>query len=85
MRPAQARTTATTPALNSTRCTRKASALTDIDEANSKFQQAQEVLLADLPAIPLWYSNVTGGYGEDVDNVEFGWNSVPIYSEITKG
>ncbi len=59
--------------------------LTDIDEANSKFQQAQEVLLADLPAIPLWYSNVTGGYGEDVDNVEFGWNSVPIYSEITKG
>ncbi|MEY2850017.1 MAG: hypothetical protein RI885_2684, partial [Actinomycetota bacterium] len=58
---------------------------TDPAAANEKFQQAQEVLLTDLPAIPLWYSNVTGGYSDQVDNVEFGWNSVPIYSEITKG
>ncbi len=58
---------------------------TDIATANEKFQQAQEVLLKDLPAIPLWYSNVTGGYSDQVENVEFGWNSVPIYSEITKG
>lgn len=58
---------------------------TDVAAANKLFQQAQTVLLTDLPAIPLWYSNVTGGYSEAVDNVEFGWNSVPIYSEITKG
>lgn len=57
---------------------------TDIDEANAKFQAAQEVLLKDLPATPLWYSNVVGGYGESVDNVQFGWNSVPVYYEITK-
>jgi oligopeptide transport system substrate-binding protein len=57
---------------------------TDVEAANAKFQQAQEVLLKDLPAIPLWYSNVTGGYGESVSNVEFGWNSVPLYHEITK-
>jgi oligopeptide transport system substrate-binding protein len=56
----------------------------DVEAANAKFQEAQEVLLADLPAIPLWYSNVTGGYGESVSNVEFGWNSVPLYHEITK-
>ncbi|NQX11313.1 ABC transporter substrate-binding protein [Microbacteriaceae bacterium VKM Ac-2855] len=56
----------------------------DLDAANQKYQQAQEVLLKDLPAIPLWYSNVTGGYGESVSNVEFGWNSVPLYYEITK-
>ncbi|WP_286278054.1 peptide ABC transporter substrate-binding protein [Naasia aerilata] len=56
----------------------------DIDKANELFQQAQEVLLKDLPAIPLWYSNVTGGYGESVDNVKFDWKSVPIYYEITK-
>lgn len=56
----------------------------DLDAANAKYQQAQEVLLKDLPAIPLWYSNVTGGYGESVSNVEFGWNSVPLYYEITK-
>ncbi|MCS5496571.1 ABC transporter substrate-binding protein [Cnuibacter physcomitrellae] len=56
----------------------------DLAAANEKFQQAQEVLLKDLPAIPLWYSNVTGGYGENVQNVQFGWNSVPLYYEITK-
>ncbi|MDF2562918.1 MAG: transporter substrate-binding protein [Microbacterium sp.] len=57
---------------------------TDADAANADFQAAQEILLQDLPATPLWYSNVTGGYSESVDNVEFGWNSVPIYNEITK-
>ncbi|UOQ56200.1 ABC transporter substrate-binding protein [Leucobacter allii] len=58
---------------------------TDLESANAKYQQAQEILLEDLPAFPLWYQNVTGGYSENVDNVEFGWNSVPIYYEITKG
>ncbi|MFS0732613.1 ABC transporter substrate-binding protein [Microbacterium sp. 1P10UB] len=57
---------------------------TDADTANGDFQKAQEVLLKDLPATPLWYSNVTGGYGENVQNVKFGWNSVPLYYEITK-
>ena len=51
---------------------------------NELLQQAQEILLQDLPAIPLWYSNVNGGYSENVSNVVFGWNSVPIYYEITK-
>ncbi|WP_291380050.1 ABC transporter substrate-binding protein [Demequina sp.] len=56
----------------------------DNAERNTILQNAQEVLLKDLPAIPLWYSNVNGGYSEDVSNVEFGWNSVPLYHEITK-
>ncbi|SMQ68266.1 ABC transporter substrate-binding protein [Agreia sp. VKM Ac-1783] len=63
----------------------KGSSETDVDTANKDFQDAQEILLKDLPAIPLWYSNVTGGYGTEVSNVTFGWNSVPLYSEITKG
>lgn len=57
---------------------------TDPEVANEKFQAAQEVLLKDLPAIPLWYQNVVGGYSTAVDNVQFGWNSVPLYYEITK-
>ena len=57
---------------------------TDLAAANKKFQEAQEVLLVDLPATPLWYSNVTGGYADTVENVQFGWNSVPIYYDITK-
>ncbi|GAB3036804.1 ABC transporter substrate-binding protein [Parafrigoribacterium mesophilum] len=63
---------------------KKGSTETDLDAANKDFQQAQEILLKDLPAIPLWYSNVTGGFGPDVQNVHFGWNSVPLYYEITK-
>nr|WP_233614300.1 ABC transporter substrate-binding protein [Leucobacter edaphi] len=58
--------------------------LTDPAAANKKYQEAQEILLQDLPAIPLWYQNVNGGYGEQVSNVEFGWNSVPLYYQITK-
>ena len=54
------------------------------DEANSILDKAQEVLFKDLPVIPLWYANVVGGWSENVDNVVFGWNSVPIYNEITK-
>ncbi len=63
----------------------KGSVETDTAKANEYYQQAQEILLQDLPATPLWYSNVTGGYGESVSNVQFGWNSVPLYYEITKG
>lgn len=59
-------------------------AATDAEEANADFKKAQEILLEDLPVIPLWYQNVSGGFGEDVDNVVFGWNSVPLYYEITK-
>jgi oligopeptide transport system substrate-binding protein len=52
--------------------------------ATADYAKAQELLLKDLPAIPLWYSNVTGGYATGVSNVTFGWNSVPLYYQITK-
>ncbi|MGX5696908.1 peptide ABC transporter substrate-binding protein [Agromyces soli] len=57
---------------------------TDLAAANEKFQQAQEILFQDLPAIPLWYATVNGAWSENVENVEFGWNSVPLYYQITK-
>ncbi|WP_296667944.1 ABC transporter substrate-binding protein, partial [Demequina sp.] len=63
---------------------REGSASTDTAAANVKFQEAQEILFQDLPAIPLWYSNVTGGYAETVENVVFDWHSVPLFYEITK-
>jgi oligopeptide transport system substrate-binding protein len=55
-----------------------------LDEANKYFQDAQVILLQDLPAVPLWYSNVNGGYSTLVQNVVFGWNSVPLYYQVTK-
>jgi oligopeptide transport system substrate-binding protein len=57
----------------------------NVEDATAKYQEAQEVLLKDLPAIPLWYSNVTGVSADTVDNVVFGWDSVPLYHQITKG
>jgi oligopeptide transport system substrate-binding protein len=56
-----------------------------VEDATALYQQAQEVLLKDLPSIPLWYSNATGVYADTVSNVEFGWDSVPLYYEVTKG
>ncbi|QWT23707.1 ABC transporter substrate-binding protein [Subtercola sp. PAMC28395] len=63
----------------------KGSSETDSAAAIKDYQDAQTILFKDLPAIPLWYSNVTGGFSTAVSSVHFGWNSVPLYYEITKG
>ena len=34
------------------------------DEANAAFLEADDMLLEDLPAIPLYYPNRTSGYSE---------------------
>ncbi|WP_442907749.1 peptide ABC transporter substrate-binding protein [Kineococcus sp. G2] len=62
----------------------QAAAQTDTAASNELLQQAQTILFEDLPAIPLWYSNVTGGSSEAANDVQFGWNSVPLYYQITK-
>lgn len=54
------------------------------EESNEFLYKAQEILFEDLPAIPLWYSNVVGGWAQSVDNVKFNWKSVPEYYAITK-
>ena len=56
----------------------------DVETATEFYQKAQEVLLEDLPTIPLWYANANGAWGTAVDNVVFGWDSVPLYEQITK-
>lgn len=63
---------------------RQAAGATDAESANKSYNEAQEILLQDLPAIPLWYANTVGGYSENVDNVVFSWKSVPLYYQITK-
>ena len=56
----------------------------DQKEAFKIYDQAQEILMKDLPAIPLWYSNVNGGWAEGVQGVQFDWHSKPLYFDITK-
>jgi oligopeptide transport system substrate-binding protein len=61
-----------------------AAAAKSLDELNKELNDAQSILFKDLPAIPLWYSNVSGGYSEAVSNVEIGWDSDPLYYDIAK-
>lgn len=56
----------------------------DSEQASALYNEAQEILLQDLPVIPTWYQNAVGGYSNNVDNVEFMWNSQPAYFQITK-
>ncbi|MCQ9351946.1 ABC transporter substrate-binding protein [Corynebacterium sp. 153RC1] len=63
----------------------KEAANADSPEAGiALYQQAQAILMRELPSIPLWYSNVTGGSSEAVSGVVFTWKSVPEYQSITK-
>lgn len=55
-----------------------------VEEANDYFAQAQEVLFADLPVLPLWYGAVNAGYSTQVENVAYGWDSWPVLFAITK-
>lgn len=54
------------------------------EDAQAKYSEAQQVLLKDLPAVPLWYQNTQSVWGDDLVNVQIGWNSVPLYFQITK-
>ncbi|MFT4282106.1 peptide ABC transporter substrate-binding protein [Microbacterium sp.] len=63
----------------------EATAAGSLDESTALYKQAQEILMKDLPSVPLWYSNAVGVWAEGVQNVVFGWDSVPLYHEITKG
>ncbi|GAA4797472.1 Dipeptide-binding protein DppE precursor [Corynebacterium canis] len=63
---------------------KKAAAADDVEESLKLYNEAQEILLKDLPVIPLWYSNVTAGWSENVDNVAFNWKSRAELHLVTK-
>ena len=62
----------------------KAAAAQTTDEANKLYQQAQEILLNDLPAVPLYYSNANGVAASGVKYFVMNWQNVPMYNEISK-
>lgn len=63
---------------------RQVSAAQDPEDAYTLQAQGQAVLMQDLPAIPLWYQNISAVYSKKVDNVEFNWQNQPEYAGITK-
>ena len=62
----------------------KGNSAATLEEANKAYQDAQVILLKDLPAIPMWYGVSDGGYSTKVSNVKFGWNSVPVLYNVVK-
>ncbi|MFI6769851.1 ABC transporter substrate-binding protein [Streptomyces sp. NPDC050355] len=59
-----------------------ANAATDSKEAVERFQAAERILARQMPAIPLWYQNGSGGYSDRISNVSLNPFSVPVYNEI---
>jgi len=66
------------------RLLRESAGETDKDKAQELVNQAQSILLNDLPAVPNWYRNAASGWSENVTNVKIGWDGIPIYNEIEK-
>ncbi|MFC4516856.1 ABC transporter substrate-binding protein [Streptomyces ehimensis] len=61
----------------------EANAESDTAKAIAKFQEAEKILAAKMPAIPLWYQNGSAGYSTDIADVELNPFSVPVYERIT--
>ena len=63
-----------------------AAALSQTDEQarTEAFHKAEEILLQDLPSIPLWCDNVAAASAVGVQNVAFDYTNMPTYNTITK-
>ncbi|WNF29378.1 ABC transporter substrate-binding protein [Streptomyces sp. C11-1] len=61
----------------------QANAESDKAAAVTTFQEAEQVLVEQMPSIPLWYQNGSAGYSDRIDNVALNPFSVPVYEEIT--
>jgi len=53
------------------------------EEANDKFNQAQEILFQDLPGLPLWDYAKAIVWSNNVVKAETGWNGEVLYYNIT--
>ncbi|GAA2996856.1 peptide ABC transporter substrate-binding protein [Streptomyces fulvorobeus] len=63
----------------------QANAETDKAKAVSTFQEAEKVMVEQMPVIPLWYQNGSAGYSDRIGNVALNPFSVPVYDQITVG
>ena len=62
----------------------KAAAASTTDEANKLYQQAEEMLLADLPSVPIYNVNALGASVKNLKGLEFNWQGNPTLAFITK-
>ncbi|MDD6461957.1 MAG: ABC transporter substrate-binding protein [Bifidobacteriaceae bacterium] len=57
---------------------------TDLNESIATYQKAEQLLLTDLPVIPLWYANVNAGSSLQMQDVEFNYMGLLSYYQLTK-
>jgi oligopeptide transport system substrate-binding protein len=53
------------------------------EAGNKIYNEAQQILLKDLPVIPLWYNDQQIGWSSNVSGVQMSWSGVPLYYNIT--
>lgn len=58
-------------------------AAADRDGATTEYQAAEDILIEEVPFAPVMFSNSTGGYSENVDNVVFNIFGEPELADIT--
>ncbi len=63
---------------------KRAEALPDGEETLGVYQNVERALVTDLPAIPLWQVNATGGSADVVQDVRFDVFGIPVYTEISR-
>ncbi|NMN00409.1 ABC transporter substrate-binding protein [Bifidobacterium sp. DSM 109958] len=62
----------------------KAAAAKSTDEANKFYQQGEQILFQDMPAVPLWYTSTKAVAAKNVQNVATNWKNEPDYASLAK-
>ncbi|MFC1416117.1 peptide ABC transporter substrate-binding protein [Streptacidiphilus cavernicola] len=62
----------------------QADAAPDSASADRLYQQAEGLLAADMPSIPLWYQNSVAGYSAAVSDVRMDGFRTPVYYAVRK-
>ncbi len=61
-----------------------AEAAPNLRRADVLVNEAQRILLRDMPAVPLWYYIAVVGWSPQVSGVKLTWNGLPDYENIVK-
>lgn len=62
----------------------KALASPTAEQADDYYRQGEEILLQDLPAIPLWNENAVAVSTKNITNVGFDYSGGPLFTNLTK-
>ena len=62
----------------------KALASPTSEQADDYYRQGEEVLLQDLPAIPMWVENAVAVSGKDISGVDFDYGGGPTFGDLKK-